>query len=181
MSEPDVDNGNLAGRLRQIRRDRGLTLAALSRSSGVSVSYLSAVEKGINQPSLHTLAAITEALGASIPEVLSHEVQTPIRRARLPEQAPDTVELSHSLLDLRSCVISARPGDHGASPLDLADRNLFLYVVVGSLVVRVSGAEYNLDVGDALDATRPQEVTWHSSASSTVVWTSSPVRSGPPM
>lgn len=164
----------VGARLRQIRRERGFTLAVLSQFCGVSVSYLSAVEKGINQPSLHTLAAITEALGASIPEVLVHEGQAPIRQARLPEQTPGTVDISHPQLDLRGHVVTALPGEYGRCPIDLDNRTLFLYVIAGTTVIRVDGAEYTLDAGDALDATRPQDVTWHSAGASTVVWASCP-------
>ncbi|WP_069166848.1 helix-turn-helix domain-containing protein [Nocardia altamirensis] len=183
MSTLDIDNSALArrvgARLRQIRADRGLTLAALSRSCGVSVSYLSAVEKGTNQPSLHRLAAITEALGVSILEVVVDEQQAPIRRARLPERTPGTVEIAHQRLALRGCIVSARAGERGACPLDLDDHDLFLYVVVGTLAVTVNGAAYDLAVGDALDAARPQQVSWHSSTSSTVLWAASPVRPWP--
>ncbi|GAB2668407.1 hypothetical protein GCM10027088_53960 [Nocardia goodfellowii] len=160
-------------RLRQIRQDRGLTLTALSRSCGVSVSYLSAVEKDINQPSLHTLAAITAALGVSIPDVVGHLGQAPARRALLPDQ-PGTVEIAHARLRLRGSVVTARPDERGTCPVELDDRNLFLYVVSGALAVRVDGTDYRLDMGDALEATGPREVSWHSPAESTVLWTSSP-------
>lgn len=180
MNRRTVDESSLAarvgGRLRQLRQDRGLTLAALSKACGVSVSYLSAVEKGVNHPSLHTLATITDALGVSIPAVLAHEVQETITRSRVPEHAPGIAEISHPLLALRGTIVAAAPGDHGACPVDLDDRNLFLYVVSGTVAVRVDGTEYTLDEGDALDATEPSEVSWVSLAASTVTWVSCPSR-----
>ncbi|MDQ0993862.1 helix-turn-helix domain-containing protein [Streptomyces sp. V3I7] len=166
----------VGGRLRQLRKDRALTLAALSRSSGVSVSYLSAVEKGINHPSLHTLAAITEALQVSIPEVLAREGQETIRQARMPERPGESVDISHPLLTLRGVVVSAEPGDHGTCPVDLKARGLFLYVVRGTVVIHVGAGDHTLHTGDALDVTEPGAVTWTSTGASTVVWVSCPVQ-----
>lgn len=175
-----LDENSLAvrvgGRLRRLRQDRGLTLAALSRSCGVSVSYLSAVEKGVNHPSLHTLAAITEALGVSIRAVVAEEGQETIRLSAIPRQPSATAAISHPLLTLRASIVRAAPGDEGASPVDLDDRGLFLYVVKGTVVVRIDGTEYTLDAGDALDVTELGEATWRSLAASTVLWVSCPSR-----
>lgn len=180
MSRRTVDEKSLAvrvgGRLRQLRQDRGLTLAALSDACGVSVSYLSAVETGVNHPSLHTLAAITEALGVSIPTVLAHEVQETMKRASVPDRAPGLVEISHPLLALRGCIVSAAKGDHGICPVDLDDRNLFVYVIAGTITIHIDDEDHTLDTGDALDTTEPREVSWHSPHESTVTWVSCPSR-----
>lgn len=179
-AEPAVEETSLAirigARLRQMRQERGLTLAALSVQSGVSISYLSAVEKGVNHPSLHTLAAVTEALGASIPAVLAQEGSAAIARAKLPDVAPSAVEISHPQLQLRGYVVAAAPADGGECPVPLGGRNLFLYVIEGTIVVRIDGTEYTLEVGDALDATAPVEVRWQSPDRSVTVWTSCPSR-----
>jgi transcriptional regulator with XRE-family HTH domain len=175
-----VDEKSLAvrvgGRLRKLRQDRGLTLTALSQECGVSVSYLSAVETGINHPSLHTLAAITEALGASIAAVLAHEVQETMRRASVPDRTPGMITISHPLLTLRATIISATQNDRGTCPVDLDDRHLFVYVIAGTVTVHLDGEKYTLNTGDALDATEPHEVTWQSPHESTVTWVSCPSR-----
>ncbi|MFJ9626094.1 helix-turn-helix domain-containing protein [Streptomyces sp. NPDC101175] len=175
-----VDEKSLAvrvgGRLRGLRQDRGLTLAALSRECGVSVSYLSAVEKGVNHPSLHTLAAITEALGVSIRDVVAEEGQETIRLSAIPRQPSEAAEVSHPLLTLRAFVVTAATGDEGACPVELADRSLFLYVVSGAVTVRIDDTDYTLDTGDALDVTELREASWRSPAASTVMWVSIPRR-----
>ncbi|MFF7953266.1 helix-turn-helix domain-containing protein [Streptomyces griseorubiginosus] len=174
--DEDALAARVGGRLRRLRQDRGLTLAALSRSCGVSVSYLSAVEKGVNHPSLNTLAAITEALGVSIRTVVAEEGQETIRLSAIPRQPSLTAEVSHPLLTLRASIVSAAPGDEGTCPVDLEDRGLFLYVVTGTVVVRVDGTEYSLDAGDALDVTELSEATWRSPVASEVTWVSCPSR-----
>lgn len=52
--------------VRQLRKARGMTLAELASASGVSVSHLSAIERGTVSASLRKISSIAEAL--SVPE-----------------------------------------------------------------------------------------------------------------
>jgi transcriptional regulator with XRE-family HTH domain len=59
---------HLGGRLRRLRRDRGLTLAAVSRSCGLSVTHLALVERELRmppRPSHPAYARLAEVLGVS--------------------------------------------------------------------------------------------------------------------
>ncbi|WP_052341061.1 helix-turn-helix domain-containing protein [Salinarimonas rosea] len=53
-------------RIRELRRKAGLTLQALSDQAGISVGFLSQVERDKATPSLGTLAALGDALGVDI-------------------------------------------------------------------------------------------------------------------
>lgn len=53
-------------RIRHLRRRSGLTLQALADQAGISVGFLSQVERDKATPSLGTLAALGEALGVEI-------------------------------------------------------------------------------------------------------------------
>ncbi len=53
----------LGSEVRQVRKARGLTLKGLSKSTGISVSHLSAVERGTTNPSLDIVHRIADALG----------------------------------------------------------------------------------------------------------------------
>jgi hypothetical protein len=56
--------------LRQLRLQQGLTLREISASSGVSLGYLSEVERGHKEASSELLVAICDALSTSLPQVL---------------------------------------------------------------------------------------------------------------
>ena len=56
--------------LRQARTERRRTLRDISRAARVSLGYLSEVERGRKEPSSELLAAICEALGISVPDLL---------------------------------------------------------------------------------------------------------------
>jgi transcriptional regulator with XRE-family HTH domain len=63
-------NENLGRRLRQLRQDRDLKLLVLAKRSGVSVPYLSDIERGAKLPSLDVLARIAKALDIKVVDVL---------------------------------------------------------------------------------------------------------------
>lgn len=54
------------GRIRELRRKAGLTLQALADQSGISVGFLSQVERDKATPSLGTLASLAAALGVEV-------------------------------------------------------------------------------------------------------------------
>ncbi|WP_405875186.1 MULTISPECIES: helix-turn-helix domain-containing protein [unclassified Streptomyces] len=57
-------------RLRRIRKDREVTLAALSESTGISVSTLSRLESGLRKPSLELLLPIAQAHQVPLDELV---------------------------------------------------------------------------------------------------------------
>jgi transcriptional regulator with XRE-family HTH domain len=56
--------------LRRRRVDQHRTLRAVAADAGVSLGYLSEVERGVKEASSELLAAICRALGAGLPEIL---------------------------------------------------------------------------------------------------------------
>ena len=54
------------GRIRELRRKAGLTLQALADQAGISVGFLSQVERDKATPSLGTLASLASALGVDV-------------------------------------------------------------------------------------------------------------------
>ena len=61
----------LGERVRGLRRARGLTQEALARSLGLSVAYVSLIERGGRNPPVTTVVAIARALGVSPREMLA--------------------------------------------------------------------------------------------------------------
>ena len=61
----------LQDRLKELRTHQELTLKALAELSGLSVSYLSDIERGRTTPTLATLEQLATALGLSLLDFLS--------------------------------------------------------------------------------------------------------------
>lgn len=60
----------LGERVRGLRRAKGLTQEALARSLGLSVAYVSLIERGGRNPPVTTVVAIAHALGVRPREML---------------------------------------------------------------------------------------------------------------
>ncbi|MEL6699469.1 MAG: XRE family transcriptional regulator [Bacteroidota bacterium] len=58
-------------KLRQLRIQRGLSFAQLSKAAGVSVSYLNEIEKGKKYPKTDKIISLAEALGVSYDQLVS--------------------------------------------------------------------------------------------------------------
>lgn len=56
----------LGGEVRSLRKARDLTLTELSRTSGLSVGYLSQIERNLSTPSVRALTELSRALGVTI-------------------------------------------------------------------------------------------------------------------
>jgi transcriptional regulator with XRE-family HTH domain/quercetin dioxygenase-like cupin family protein len=76
-------------RLREARRERGVSLRGLAREIGVSASLISQIETGKSQPSVSTLYAITSALGVSV-EYVFEAREVDAAAAAEPEPAAET-------------------------------------------------------------------------------------------
>ena len=57
--------------LKNFRKKRGLTLSKLSEKCGLSVSYLSLLERDMNNPTLSSIQSICSALDVSLAELFS--------------------------------------------------------------------------------------------------------------
>ncbi len=61
----------LKDRVRELRTGQNLTLRNLAEATGLSVSYLSDVERGRTNPSLKTVDLLADALGVSVNSLLT--------------------------------------------------------------------------------------------------------------
>ncbi|MCC6896906.1 MAG: helix-turn-helix domain-containing protein [Anaerolineae bacterium] len=61
----------LKDKLRELRTGRDLTLKNLAETTGLSVSYLSDIERGRTNPSLKTVEALADALDVSVQTLLT--------------------------------------------------------------------------------------------------------------
>ena len=62
--------GEIGRRVRKLREERHLTQEALAEAAGVSVPYVSHIERGIKKPSLVTLLRLSAALDVTVDTIL---------------------------------------------------------------------------------------------------------------
>ncbi|MBC7220091.1 helix-turn-helix transcriptional regulator [Candidatus Bipolaricaulota bacterium] len=160
MGTPSIGKG-----IRALRLRKRLTLKELSSECGLSVSFLSQIERGISSPSIVSLASISKALGVPVSMFLTdhHVSSSPITRAdeqlliRIAESAVSYRYLSGAFPErVIEVLINEFPTNHHHPPAS-HDGEEFGYVLEGHLVLTIEGKAYALGPGDSYHflATQP--------------------------
>ncbi len=76
-STPDSFALQVGARIREVRLERGLTLAELANASALSKGHLSSVEHGLAAITIHTISRLAEGLGVSPGSLLSSLTDAP--------------------------------------------------------------------------------------------------------
>jgi len=171
--------------LRRLRQARGLSLRESAGLTGLSISFLSALERGLTGASIATLQRLTAAYGTTLNEVFGPPVD---RRERLVRAG------SHPVLRLGDDSVRIEQLARGATQLEpqlfvLApgatsdgaythEGEEFLYLLTGALTVWVGDDEtYRLSrPGDALTFPSTMPHRWRNDASeeTRLLWINTP-------
>ncbi|SDH12509.1 helix-turn-helix domain-containing protein [Nonomuraea jiangxiensis] len=147
----------IGARIRELRTERGLTLARLAAAAGVSSGLISQVERDLADPSLETLRKIAKALDLPLFSLFQEPDATAVavvrREARMQVRSPvggvvyTRVSPGHGRLEvLQGHLVPG--GWSAAEPWSHPSEECVL-VLRGRLVVEVSGAEHLLEAGDS--------------------------------
>ncbi|MFD7509046.1 helix-turn-helix domain-containing protein [Streptomyces sp. NPDC059853] len=146
----------VGARLRRVRQERGVTLAALSEVTGISTSTLSRLESGQRRPSLELLLPLAKAFQVPLDELVgAPPVGDP--RVRL---APRRIQGGRTVLPL-----SGRPGPLQAYKMIIPPEPAgqpepeqrthegyeWLYVLTGRLRLLLADRDLELGEGEAAE------------------------------
>ena len=156
-----VSSGRLGGRVKDLRRERGLTLDELAGRSGVSRAMISKLERGEKNPTLVVAARLAEGLGVTLSRLAGveekREVAVVPREGRMIMRDPETGFERQSLSPtfagrgvefVRNVVPEG--GTSGEFPPHRKGVQEHLVVERGQLRATLGGEEYRLREGDAL-------------------------------
>lgn len=168
-----LDLGNLLGRrLRDRRRELGLTLADLGAAAGISVGHASSIEKGGSLPSLPVLARIAHTLELTLADVLRATVTPRFAEGHV-DDPPPVAQLAPEGSRIRIVRVRLEP-DAGAEPPlpPTGVDDVFVFVHAGSIEIEVNGDErHELAAGDSIHCHSPRRIAWRAGASgATAVW-----------
>jgi transcriptional regulator with XRE-family HTH domain len=151
----------LGARIRELRRQRDLTLETLAERSGVSRAMLSKLERGEKNPTLVVAAKIASALRVSLTSFLGEEearrtvVRIP-RDRRMVFRDPETGferQLLSPTFESRTLEFVRHVIPRGMSSGELPPypkgTEKYLVVERGTLVVTIAAEEHRLAAGDA--------------------------------
>jgi DNA-binding transcriptional MerR regulator/quercetin dioxygenase-like cupin family protein len=175
----------LGQRLRALRTERQWSLTEVAEKSGLSVSFLSAVERGQSSISVASLFKLADAYGTTVPG-LSPDYQSHHRSLLHPRERPRYVadrglvvieDLIASPGALEAQRIEIQPG--GGSEEGYAHPGEeFVYVLAGQLTFWIDEREhYELQAGDSLYFRSTRLHRWRndSDTPTTVLWINVPV------
>lgn len=177
----------LDGRLlRRLRTDRGLSLRDASDRTRLSVSFLSALERGLSGASVATLQRLTAAYGTTLHALLGGDGTPPGNRLvragerpilRMGDAEVRIEQLARNARELEPQLFVLAPGasSDGAYAHDGEE---FLYLVSGAVTIWIGDSEtYTLDhPGDALTFPSTLPHRWRNDASgeSRLLWINTP-------
>ena len=156
-SEKMTDTPEL--RLRELRRERDLTLRELSEKSGLAINTLSMIETGKTSPSVSTLQQLARALGVPITAFFAPQVsEQSVVHVR--SKGRPLVNMENMLLEslgehlagaaVQPFVVTLPPGANSGTQPIVHTGYEFAYCLSGCIDYKVDNQAYQLEAGDSL-------------------------------
>lgn len=181
----DTAPSDLGRRLRGLRTERGWSLAHVAERSGLSISFLSSVERGTSSISVGNLFKVADAYGTTVPRLGVDPALKP-RSMVHPSDRPRFVagsglvlieDLIASLGALEAQRIEILPGG-GSGEAYMHPGEEFIYVLSGCLTFLIEESEgYQLAEGDSLFFQSERSHRWWNDGElpATVLWINVPL------
>ena len=179
----------IGAKLREWRQAGGSTLTEVAEAVGLSIGYISQVERGIANPSLEALKRLTDVLGHTVAELFSNDPppRNPLRysvskrgrrkRIQYPGSGIMNELLSPDLRHQMEVIWVEAPvgASSGGHPHSHVGEECGI-VLAGQMIFWIGDNEVKLEPGDAiyLDSTVPHRWTAGDSAPLQAVWLITP-------
>jgi transcriptional regulator with XRE-family HTH domain len=184
-SNPDDETQRLGQRIRELRSKASMTLAELSKATGVSIGTLSQLERGLVSPTVRTVYTVANALGV-MPAWLIDPSQMPARssesryivRARQRSRLLDLDGIRKDIASpaaserLRGFFMVIQPGcSSGKQPYSHKGEEIG-FVLSGSLDLEIEGETFRLNEGDcfAFASHKPHHFANPGAGPASVFW-----------
>ncbi len=179
-----TDTPKVGARVRSLRRERGLTIEQLAAATGLTKGFISQLERDRTAPSLSSIARICDALGVRLSTIFEREpAPALVRRQERPTIESSFTTQSHLLSSRDEARFQAiesvvAPGEGAGDELtSLPGEMEFVYVLEGSLELRVGDEVHLLEQGDALTYQLAKAHTWRNASDTEtlrVLWVAVP-------
>lgn len=180
----------IGARIRELRRAKRLTLQGLAAASGLSIGYISQLERNLATPSIRALSAVARALDANVswflPDPERDEepgsdvvVRARTRRSLRFESGVRDELLSPSLsgqLEMMRCTFEPEASS-GDEPYAHEGEEAG-YVAEGQLELTLEDTVYWLEAGDSFhfESERPHRYRNPGPGTTVVIWAMTPPR-----
>lgn len=157
QSSVQNEGRSLGARLRARRKALGLTMQKVADDAGLTIGFISQIERGLASPSLSSLAAVARVLDMDTGALFAQpptpgEVTTAGTR---PVYGLDPAAMTYERISssfpgnvLRGVIIHEAP-QHRSEPIRHEGEELF-YILQGALTVEIEGQRQVLQAGDSI-------------------------------
>jgi DNA-binding transcriptional MerR regulator/quercetin dioxygenase-like cupin family protein len=184
-TQPAIDPA-LGPRLRALRKEMGLALAEVAARAGLSISFLSAVERGQSGIALGNLFRLADAYGTTVPGLRANapSQDTPSERPRYIANSGRVIieDLITTPGAIEAQRIEIAPGGESEDSYSHPGEE-FVYVLEGELTFWLDEREKDvLHTGDSLylPSTRPHSWRNEGGRRTLVLWMNVPLVEGAP-
>lgn len=161
---------DVGGRIRSIRKRKGLSLLALSEQSGLSTNAISRIERGENSPTVSSLRRLANGLDVSVIDLFKEEkIATTVfvkgdNRARTRVAGATIESLGSGLPEqgLEPIWITIEPGSGSTNDTVVHPGEEFVLCLQGVVEYRVADRLYELEPGDSLFFKADQPHCFHN-------------------
>lgn len=169
-------NTNIGAKIKEIRNEQNLTLKQLSEKTGLSIGFLSQLERGLSNLAIDTLQVIAKELNVSISRIIDtrsidDQLTSPVYRnyervITVINPTTQSTTLSHSPQNL-----PILPREYTLLPtmdttLELQTYSHegyeWIYVLEGILSITYEHQTYDLYPGDAITIDSTKNHNWHN-------------------
>ena len=162
MAKKNLIAGELGGRIRNLRRQKKITLIELAKTTGVAQATLSRMETGLMIGTVKSHQKIAEALGISLGELYGG---IDSRHDRIGHQAASSERKVYAKTDQMKCELLTQEiskkkitpllitlATHGKSGVERLERGVekLLFVLEGTITAHLDQKEYILNPHDTL-------------------------------
>ncbi len=145
-------------KIKQLRIQKNMTIKNLADATGLSVGFISNVERDINSPTISSIQKICQALDTNISDLFSIVESGSIVIRKSERQALVTSQAAKATYELfplhnkslrPSCIMVEPGGDYGETPLG-HEGDEICFVLKGSIEVQAGEDSYVLEEGDCI-------------------------------
>ncbi|MGV8982028.1 helix-turn-helix domain-containing protein [Clostridium sp.] len=158
----------ISEKIRNLRKEKDLTLKDLSMKTGLSVSFLSQVENGYSSLAITSLKKIAEALNVTMnyffntPEIHNFLVKSEEEKVfKIEGSNSEFIRISGNFpgRKIESIIVILPPNEmHGSNSNHPGEE--FVYVLEGALIVNLAGTDYLVKAGDSIQYPSTTDHSW---------------------
>ena len=177
--ENDPDVQAIAAKLRMTRKEMSLTMQQVADQAGLSVGFISQVERAITVPSLGSLVSLSRVLNKPV-SFFVQDTGSNEEKTRQTDRVPfkvaggsvtyERLSASFAGSQLNSLIMNEPPG-HRSEPISHEGEEM-IFVLAGEVTVELDGKRSVLRAGDSIhfSSERVHSIWNHTTEISSALW-----------